>query len=152
MPSDGNGQSVASAYSLKKFYSDLASTGAANVMVFLDACFSGASRDGDMLVHARGVALKPRAAAPEGNMFILSAASDSETAMPYREKHHGLFTYYLLKKIQETKGNVTLRELSEYVTDNVKRNSISINGKAQSPRANVSGTLTTEWTRKKLRP
>lgn len=152
LPSDGNGQSVASAYSLKKFYSDLASTGAANVMVFLDACFSGASRDGDMLVHARGVALKPRAAAPEGNMFILSAASDSETAMPYREKHHGLFTYYLLKKIQETKGNVTLRELSEYVTDNVKRNSISINGKAQSPRANVSGTLTTEWTKKKLRP
>lgn len=152
LPTDGNGQSIASAYSLNKFYSDLGSMGAANVMVFLDACFSGASRDGDMLVKARGIALKPKAAAPSGNMFILSAASDSETAMPYREKHHGLFTYFLLKKIQETKGNVNLRDLADYVSDNVKRNSIAINGKMQTPSFKVSGSLSTMLNKKKLRP
>lgn len=151
LPVDGNGVTTATAYSLKKFYSDLSSMGAANVMVFLDACFSGASRDGDMLVKARGVALKPKEAAPEGNMFVLSAASDQETAMPYRKKYHGLFTYYLLKKIQDSKGKVSLKDLSKYVEDNVKKNSVLVNGKPQTPRASVSGKLATEWGNKKLR-
>lgn len=152
LPTDGNGVTTASAYSLKKFYSDLSNMGADNVMVFLDACFSGAARDGEMLAKARGVALKAKAANPEGNMFVLSAASDQETAMPYRDKHHGLFTYYLLKKLQETKGNVSLKTLSEYVEENVKRSSISVNGKLQTPRTSVSGTLAQSWSGKKLRP
>ncbi len=152
LPTDGNGISTASAYSLKKFYSDLANMGADNVMVFLDACFSGVARDGETLVQARGVALKAKPASPSGNMFVLSAASDQETAMPYRDKHHGLFTYYLLKKIQESKGNVSLKDLSEYVETNVKRNSIAINGKLQTPHTSLSGNMTQNWTSKKLRP
>ncbi len=41
-----------------------------------------------------------------GNMFTLSAASGQETAMPYKEKNHGLFTYYLLKSFQEAKATL----------------------------------------------
>jgi hypothetical protein len=126
--------------------------GASNVMVFLDACFSGAARNGGMLADARGVALKPRTVNAEGNMFVLSAASDQETALPYTEKNHGLFTYYLLKKIQESKGNVSLRDLSKYVEENVKKSSLTINKKLQTPRTSVSGTLSSVWDKKKLRP
>lgn len=152
LPVDGDGFTTAASFPLKKFYSDLSSMGADNVMVFLDACFSGAARDGGMLAEARGVALKPKQTAPEGSMFVLSAASDQETALPYKEKNHGMFTYFLLKKLQETKGNVTLSDLSAYVEENVRKNSISVNRKLQSPRASVSGRLSELWKSKKLRP
>ena len=152
LPIDGDGFSTATAYPLKKLYSMLSAMGADNVMVFLDACFSGATRDGGMLAQARGVALKPKPVSAEGNMFVLSAASDQETALPYTEKNHGLFTYFLLKKIQETKGNVTLRELSSYVEENVKKNSLSVNKKLQTPSTSVSGKLSQTWNTKKLRP
>lgn len=152
LPVDGDGVTTAATYPLKQLYSDLSATRAENVMVFLDACFSGASRNGGMLAEARGVALKPKAVEPEGSMFVLSAASDQETAMPYKEKNHGLFTYYLLKKLQESKGNVTLKDLSEYVMQNVKKNSLTINKKMQTPSVKVSGKLAQEWTSKKMRP
>lgn len=152
LPIDGDGFSTVTAYPLKKLYSDLSAMSAGNVMVFLDACFSGATRDGGMLAEARGVALKPKAANAQGNMFVLSAASDQETALPYTEKNHGLFTYFLLKKLQDSKGNVTLRDLSQYVEENVKKNSLSVNRKLQTPRTSVSGRLAGEWDKKKLRP
>ncbi len=152
LPVDGDGFTSATSFSLKKLYSDLGSMGADNVMVFLDACFSGATREGGMLAEARGVALKPRVSDPEGNMFVLSAASDQETALPYREKNHGLFTYYLLKKIQDTKGNVTLKDLSQYVEEMVKKNSLTVNQKLQTPRTSVSGRMRDTWTNKRLRP
>lgn len=152
LPVDGDGVTTAATYPLKQLYGDLASIRADNVMVFLDACFSGATRDGGMLAEARGVALKPRPADPEGSMFVLSAASDQETALPYKEKNHGLFTYFLLKKLQESKGNVTLRDLCEYVQENVKKSSLSVNKKLQTPSVKVSGRMATEWKSKKMRP
>lgn len=152
LPVDGDGFTSATSFSLKKLYSDLGSMGAENVMVFLDACFSGATREGGMLAEARGVALKPRLSEPEGNMFVLSAASDRETALPYREKNHGLFTYFLLKKLQETKGNVTLRDLSRYVEEMVKKNSLTVNQKLQTPHTVVSGRMGEIWNSKRLRP
>ena len=68
-----------------------------------------------MLATARGVAIKPKASTPGGNVIVFSAATGDETAYPYDEKGHGLFTYFLLKKLQENKGNVTLGELSAYL-------------------------------------
>lgn len=152
LPVDGDGTNTATAYPLNKLYSNLSAMGADNVMAFLDACFSGATREGGMLAEARGVALKPKPVKAEGNMFILSAASDQETALPYTEKNHGLFTYFLLKKLQESKGDVTLKDLSAYVQDNVKKNSLSVNKKLQTPSVTKSGNLETGWASKKLRP
>lgn len=152
LPVDGDSFTTVTSYPLKKLYSDLSGLGAENVMVFLDACFSGATREGGMLAEARGVALKPRVSEPEGNMFVLSAASDQETALPYKEKYHGLFTYFLLKKLQESKGNVTLKELSKYVEDNVKDISVKVNKKPQTPRASVSGSMRENWEKKRMRP
>ncbi len=82
----------------------------------------------------------------------LSAASDKETALPYAEKNHGMFTYFLLKKLQETKGNATLKEISDYVIDKVKVQSNLVNKKPQTPSVTTSGTMTRNYTKKKLRP
>lgn len=151
IPIDGNATISETCYSLERFYKQLEEMNARSTSVFLDACFSGAQRGDGMLVGARGVAIKPKAAAPKGNMFVLSAASGQETAMPYKEKNHGLFTYYLLKKLQDTKGNVSLKDLSDYVIKNVKEQSNNINKKPQNPTVSLSGNMSDIWATKKLR-
>lgn len=150
LPVDGIGNDVTTGYSLDKLYADLSSKPAKSVMILLDACFSGANRDDGMLVSARGVAIKAKQKAPRGNMVVLSAAQGDETAYPYKEKGHGMFTYYLLKKLQETKGEVTFGELADYVTTEVKKQSIVINGKMQTPLATPSSSAI-DWRNWKLR-
>lgn len=150
LPVDGVGNDVSTGYSLDKLYADLSSKPAKSVVVLLDACFSGAKRDGGMIVSSRGVAIKAKQNAPKGNMVILSAAQGDETAYPYQEKGHGMFTYYLLKKIQDTKGNVTFGELADYLTSEVKKQSIIVNGKLQTPTVSPSSSAT-GWKDWKLR-
>ncbi len=151
IPIDGNATIAETCYSLERFYKQLEDMKARSTMVFVDACFSGAQRGDGMLVGARGIAIKPKAAEPKGNMFVLSAATGQETAMPYRDKNHGLFTYYLLKKLQNTKGNTTLKELSDYVISNVREQSNAINKKPQTPTVSLSGRMSEIWETKKLR-
>lgn len=145
LPIDANGQQTEVCYSLNKLYSELADLNANSVVVFLDACFSGAGRDGDMLASARGVALKAKAEKPQGNMVIFSAASGDETAYPYKEKGHGLFTYYLLKKLQDSKGDATLQEIGSYVTEEVRRQSQVVNRKLQTPTVSASAIMGDTW-------
>ena len=150
LPVDGRGNMLATGYSLKKLYDTLGGLGAKNVTVFMDACFSGAVRDGGMMASARGVAIKAKQAAPKGNMIVLSAAQGDETAYPYKEKGHGLFTYFLLKKLQETKGDVTIGVLADYITSEVKKHSIVVNGKLQTPIVTFSNGAT-DWRNWKLK-
>ncbi len=133
LPVDGYGSDITTGYSLDEIYKMLGEKKAKSVVVLLDACFSGANRDGAMLASARGVAIKAKQGAPKGKMVILSAAQGDETAYPYQEKGHGMFTYYLLKKLRDTKGDVTFGELADYVTSEVMKQSVVTNGKMQTP-------------------
>ena len=150
LPVDGYGSDVTTAYSLEKLYADLSGKPAKSIVVLLDACFSGAKRDGGMLASARGVTIKTKQDTPKGNMVVFSAAQGDETAYPYKEKGHGMFTYYLMKKLQETKGTVTFGELADYVISEVKKQSIIVNGKMQTPLVSPS-TSVTDWANWKLR-
>ena len=150
LPVDASGQNTEVCLSTKRLYDTLDGLHAKRVLVFMDACFSGAQRGDGMLASARGVALKVKQDAPKGNMVVFSAATGDETAYPYKEKGHGLFTYYLLKKLQDTKGDVTLGELSEYVNKEVRRQSVVINHKSQSPTV-VPADGMNDWSSIKLR-
>lgn len=145
LPTDADGTQTEGCYSLNKLYTELGSTKAKEIVVFLDACFSGSKREEGMLASARGVALKAKQEDPRGNMVVFSAASGDETAFPYSAKGHGLFTYYLLKKLQECKGDVNLGELSDYISENVKQQSVVINRKVQTPTATPSTWIATGW-------
>ena len=150
LPVDGYGDDPSTGYSLNELYKTLNEVPSKSTLVFLDACFSGANRDGSMLASARGVAIKAKPTAPIGNMVVFSAAQGDETAYPYKDKGHGLFTYYFLKKLKETKGDVTLGELSEYITDQVGKQSIVINRKSQTPNVSVSSSLQEDWKKMKI--
>ena len=152
LPVDGIGTDVTTGYKLDNLYAALGNIPSKNVTVFMDACFSGNTRnDGkEMLVAARGVAIKARSGMPQGNMVVFSAAQGDETAYPDYEEKHGMFTYYLLKKLQETEGDVTLQELGEYIIDNVRKKS-AVNGKLQTPCVTPSASLDASWREWKLK-
>lgn len=151
VPTDGKGTNVATCYSLNKLYKTLAKSKATSVTYFMDACFTGANRDGSMLVAARGVAREAKKETIEGNTVVFSAASGDETAMPYKEKRHGLFTYFLLKKIQETKGNVSYGELADYIKANVRKEAFLTNEKPQNPVIATSEQSQSTWKSAKLK-
>ncbi|MDE7160628.1 MAG: WG repeat-containing protein [Muribaculaceae bacterium] len=145
LPADGIPGDYESAYQLSKFYEDLGEIPSKNTTVFLDACFSGAKRSGGMLMSARAVAVDVPEVEPIGNMVVFSAATGEETAMPYNDQEHGLFTYFLLKKLQETGGNTTYRDLYNYISDNVRYHSVVDNNKAQTPTVEPSFEMEQVW-------
>ena len=133
LPVDGYSKSPQSGLSTKNLYHRLGKMQTQSVIVFLDACFSGARRDGKMMASSRGVAIKAKDEPVGRNTVVFSAAQGDETAYPYQSQQHGMFTYYILEKIQQSGGAVTLGELSQYVTQQVKRKSVVENGKSQTP-------------------
>ena len=151
LPADGIGNDPGSAYALKELYEKLGSVEAQSITIFLDACFSGSKREEGMLTSARGVAIKTKSATPKGNIIVFSAAQGDETAYPYKDMQHGMFTYYLLKKLQDSKGEVTLGELGDYLIDEVGRESFVKNGKMQTPTVIVAPSLQNSWKNLKLK-
>ena len=147
LPVDGNSTMPYSGLSTADMYTQLGKMPSKSTMVFLDACFSGSRRDGQMLAMSRGVAIKARPEAVSGNVVVFSAAQGTETAYPYSEKQHGMFTYYILKLLQEKGGYVGLGELSDYVVKQVRRMSILDNNKEQTPSVVASASCQNwrEW-------
>ena len=149
LPVDGYGSNVATGYKLSELYDQLSAIPSSSTLVFLDACFSGANRDDQMLASVRGIAVRVKKEVPQGNLVIFSAAQGDETALPYNEQGHGMFTYFLLKKLQETGGNVSLGDLSDYVTDQVRKMSVVTKSKPQTPIVSA-GVSISDWRSIKL--
>lgn len=147
LPVDGNSTNVATSIKLAEVYSKLTQYPSQSVAVFLDACFSGATRETTeaMLAEGRSVKIKPRSEALSGNIVVFSATTGEETALPLKEKQHGMFTYFLLKKLKESKGNITLSELSSAIITNVSQQSLVVNKKSQTPQVNYSSNAESVW-------
>jgi uncharacterized caspase-like protein len=147
LPSDGNSQNLVTAVKVADLYSKLNEHPSRSVTVFLDACFSGSAREetGAMLAQGRGVKIKPRGETVGGKMVVMSATTGDETAFPYSEKQHGMFTYFLLKKLKESRGAANFLELSNYVITNVSQQSVLINKKSQTPQVNTGQEVNETW-------
>ncbi|MDD2203940.1 MAG: caspase family protein [Bacteroidales bacterium] len=151
LPVDGYAADVATGYALDDMYQELGNIPAASITYFIDACFSGSKREEGMLANARGVAVQAKKGMLTGNAVAFSAASGEQTAYPYNEKGHGLFTYFLLKKLQKTSGNVTYKELGDYITEQVSQQSVITNNKMQTPSVNVSSNIQNDWQERTLK-
>ena len=93
LPVDGFSQMTEGALSTKNLYGKLKEMNSRSIIVFLDACFSGAKRDGKMLASSRGVAVKAKTDPVGDNTVVFSAATGDETAYPLKSQKHGMFTY-----------------------------------------------------------
>lgn len=145
LPTDAVTTYPEACYPLSRLYMELDAIEAQNVVAFVDACFSGAGRSNDgMMIDTSGkrlVAMDANEVKPGGNLMVLSAASGSQAAQPYAERGHGMFTYYLLNKLNLSGGTCTLGELKEYVEEKV---GIKSGGK-QTPTFKSSVQMEDRW-------
>lgn len=144
IPVDVSASSISSAIPLYGLYQRLSTTNAQRITVFLDACFSGGGRDMGLMA-SRGIKVTPKKDELTGNLVVFSATSADQTALPYNDKKHGMFTYFLLKKLQESKGACTYDELFNYLNLNVGESSLRINRKDQTPEVNTSLQVQSSW-------
>ena len=136
LPTDASPANLGYITPLNAVYEQLSRSRAQKALVFLDACFSGMRRDNAPMVAAKGV----RRAVPAGdistlapNLVVFTAASGDQTAHFAKSEKHGLFTYALLKKLKETRGNVSLEELGTYLRDSVPEQSLKFGDFEQTP-------------------
>jgi hypothetical protein len=121
---DPNFVSDANAYALKDFYADLSGVGAKSVTVVLDACFTGQTGSGEMMIRQASPSVlsveNPFLSIENGTAFL--ASSTEQVANWYPEKKHGMFTYFFLKGLRgaaNQNGNrrLTVAEMEAYLGD-----------------------------------
>jgi hypothetical protein len=144
MPVDVSVSNISSAIKLSDITETLAKTNAKRITIYLDACFTGEGRNAGLLAAARTARIKPKSVIAQGNMVIFSASGNEQTALPYREQKHGMFTYFLLKKLQETKGETKYLDLFNYIKDKVSLESTRTI-KPQDPEILVSDEIKDKW-------
>lgn len=128
VPYDGDPSFVEkTGYSVKRLYENLGKLPAKEIVVVLDSCFSGA---GGRSVIAQG--MRPMGLAVEqpvsvsGKTVVLAASAGDQVSSTYRQKSHGLLTYFFLKGLQgdadqNKDGAIELAELYEYIKPQVSR-------------------------------
>lgn len=144
IPVDVNGANITSGIKLQDLYANLTEFPSERITVYLDACFTGGGRDAG-LIASRGVKVRPKAGVLAGNIVVFSSSSGEQSSLPYAEAKHGMFTYYLLKKLQETKGDVTYSDLFQSVNEKVSIESLLVNSKEQNPVVNTGLEVSEKW-------
>jgi hypothetical protein len=134
VPFDGNIHALTrTGISIRKLYEDLAQLHAQSRIVFLDSCFSGNTARGEqvepLIKGARGAYVEVQLAVPPGVVAFSAAAANQESNV-YRDKSHGLFTYFLMQAMQARPGNMSA--LSRQVIEAVKSQAGKLWGNAQT--------------------
>jgi len=105
-------------YPLKRLYERLEKLPAKQVVVMIDACFSGAGGRGVLATGARSL-VRVEKVAPKGDRIaVLTSTQGTQISTSSSEKQHGLFTYYLLKALQD--NNRDLASVYEYLHSRVE--------------------------------
>jgi hypothetical protein len=149
IPVDVSGSNIAQGVRLADVYTQLTQYPSQKVTVFLDACFSGGARNQGLLAM-KSIKVKAKDNVLAGNMVVFTSSSGEESSGVDREKQHGYLTYYLLKKLQETKGDVTYGQLGNYITETVKKET-ALRGKIQTPQVNYSAGVANSWSGWKMK-
>jgi hypothetical protein len=128
MPYDGDPNYLSlSGYSLDAFFQDLGMLPAKQVIVMMDACFSGLDREThQLLTEARSIGIRTKEASSPERVSLFSAAGSNQSSISWPEKSHGLFTYFLLKGLQggadkNLDKKITVAELGNYVKERVNK-------------------------------
>ncbi len=147
LPVDVNGSDLSFAISLDDALQALVENPHTRLSVFLDTDFTGGGQKERQVVTigTGGVRIRPKSPFVKGNVVLFSATSDEQEAYSYDEKAHGMFTYFLLKKLKESRGNISYAKLADYLDTQVTQNAIITINKEQTPDVAVSPSLEEVW-------
>lgn len=127
-------------YSLELMYSNLSKLKSSKINIFLDACFSGITESGMLIKNASPIFLvaeNPVISLNGGQIF--TSSSGNQISSWYREKGHGLFSFFLMKglKGEADKNNnkiISNTEINNYLNENVIFTAKKLYGRVQEPK------------------
>lgn len=143
LPADGRPDAIGrQGYEMNKLFENLLALGARNTVLFMDACFSGISRNSEnykpenLVAMKGGVVIKPSLEQPwesNGRFSLFSSSDVNQTSLGFDQSETGLFTYFLCLGLQgraDLNGDkkITNGELEEFVTSKVTEISVKISG------------------------
>ncbi len=123
------------AVSQNEIVAALAAAKPKSVTMFIDACYSGQTRGGDVLLaSAKPVALKSEANAFPANFTVITASANDQISSSSPELKHGIFSFYLMKGMEgeadaNQDGKITVGEMQDYLSDKVSRQAMTLNRK-----------------------
>lgn len=131
-----------------EFYAMLGDMEFEQISVFVDACFSGITRDNQSVTEGtRGVEIEvEETSINSDNIVVFSAAQGNETAQEFQREGHGLFTYYLIKGIRRFNGTANFGVLSDYIKNKVSTTAPTLKlRKPQTPVTTASSNVGDDW-------
>ena len=129
LPHDGSPRLLDDTAILRdRLFSDLKDTNSKSVTVFLDTCYSGETRNEEMLIAGRPIMIKAKKQSIPSGFTLFSAASNEQISRPLEEAKHGMFSYFLMKGMEgdadiNADNKITAQELHNYVKKNVTQQS-----------------------------
>ena len=117
-----------------------------SVTMFIDSCYSGQTRGGDVLVASvKPIALKAESNSFPSNFTVITASSNDQVSSSSPELKHGIFSFFLMKGMEgdadaNRDGKITTGEMQEYLSDKVSRQALSMSRRA-CPRFCVNGLM-----------
>ena len=115
-----------------------------NITFLLDASFNGVQRNGAPLFDITKTGRKGKGLRIRNDIVVFSAADFDKTAYSFDDQHHGFFTYFLLKELKRTKGDITYKELFDNIDQALGYES-SLQGKLQQPFVTAGGKIKEGW-------
>jgi hypothetical protein len=103
------------------------------VTMFIDACYSGQTRVGELLIaNAKPVVLKTDMSAYPRNFTVISASANDQISSSSSHLKHGIFSFYLMKGMEgdadlNKDGKITVGEMQDYLSGNVSRQAMMLN-------------------------
>ncbi len=128
------------AISRSKLYEDIIKLKPKKVVMFMDTCYSGISRDEKtLLASARPLRLLTDESEGDmpSNFTVFSASQISQMSSGLKEAKHGIFSYYLMKGLegkadQNSDKKITNGELLDYMNEQVAMKAAEL-GRQQNP-------------------
>jgi len=119
----------------KEVVAALVASKAKTVTMFIDACYSGQTRIGEVLLaSAKPLELKAELSLFPSNFTVITASSNDQISSSSPELKHGIFSFYLMKGMEgdadgNKDGKITAGEMQEFLSDKVSRQAMSMSRK-----------------------
>jgi len=141
VPVDADPDYIASTgYSRSLFFANIKRIPAKEMVVVLDACFSGRTPEGILFKNISPQLLRIRETAVDIKQgAVLSSSRGDQVSCWYPDKRHSMFTYFFLKGLQgEADANhdskITVGEMEAWLTEWVPYWARRVGGKSQNPK------------------
>jgi len=117
----------------KEVVSALQKAQAKSVTMFIDACYSGQTRGGEVLIAGlKPIVAKTDEKAYPAEFTVITASAADQFSSASQDLKHGIFSFYLMKGMEgdadgNKDGRITSGELQKYLSEMVGKQAMGLN-------------------------